>query len=350
MHRRVGLGPHRERTARGGDERLVPRWVPYLFAMLSLALAAGIARVFASAPPLHLAVHWRLAWGGFDVALAALLAATGLALFRRSALAEVLAAMTATLLCCDAWLDVLSSVGQGTSATAVAIAEAAFAELPLAALFAWVALRFATAVADARPWLQRAGFRIHRRRLLPPAPDYPALLDAEPGGSHPRWRQWTPRGYAEQPGLLLPWWLPAACLGLVLVLIPWIAWLTVTLPQTELAAHWELARAGSDLALAIVLAASAVALLRRWPVAEVLVAMAAALLLRDAWFNVLTARRGHSAVALGVAAGLELPLAGLCLWVALLYARAVEVAWPYVRSLRMKAARRDATVQPKVKW
>ena len=139
MHRRVGLGPHRERTARGGDERLVPRWVPYLFAMLSLALAAGIARVFASAPPLHLAVHWRLAWGGFDVALAALLAATGLALFRRSALAEVLAAMTATLLCCDAWLDVLSSVGQGTSATAVAIAEAAFAELPLAALFAWVA-------------------------------------------------------------------------------------------------------------------------------------------------------------------------------------------------------------------
>ena len=138
---------------------------------------------------------------------------------------------------CDAWLDVLSSVGQGTSATAVAIAEAAFAELPLAALFAWVALRFATAVADARPWLQRAGFRIHRRRLLPPAPDYPALLDAEPGGSHPRWRQWTPRGYAEQPGLLLPWWLPAACLGLVLVLIPWIAWLFVTLPQTELAAH-----------------------------------------------------------------------------------------------------------------
>ena len=40
-----------------------------------------------------------------------------------------------------------------------------------------------------------------------------------------------------------------------------------------------MARAGPDLALAIVLVASAVALLRRWPVAEVLVAMAAALLL-----------------------------------------------------------------------
>ncbi len=328
----------------------MPRWVPYLFAVLNLALAAGIARVFATAPPLHLAMHWRLAWGGFDVALAALLAATGLALFLRSALAEVLAAMTATLLCCDAWLDVLSSVGQGRSATIVAIGEAVFAELPLAALFAWVAVRFARAIAEARPSLQQAGFRVRHRRLVPPAGNYPALLDDEPAGSQPRWRQWTPRGHAEQPGLLLPWWLPAACLGFVLVLIPWIAWLFATLPQTELAAHWGLARAGSDFALAIVLAASAVALLRRWPVAEVLVAVAAALLLRDAWFNVLTARRGHSAVALGVAAGLELPLAGLCLWVAALYARAVEVAWPYVRALRFRDARKDTTAQPRAKW
>ena len=69
------------------DETLVPRWVPYLFAIFSLALAPGVARVFAAAPPLRLAMHWRLAWGGFDVALAVLLAATGLALFRRSALA-----------------------------------------------------------------------------------------------------------------------------------------------------------------------------------------------------------------------------------------------------------------------
>ena len=348
-HSRTGRAPYLQRTARGVEETLVPRWVPYLFAVLSLALAPGIARVFASAPPLHLAMHWRLAWGGFDVALAALLAATGLALFRRSALAEVLAAMTATLLCCDAWLDVLSSVGQGRSATVAAIGEAAFAELPLAALFAWVALRFARAVAEARPSLQRAGFRIHHRRLVPPAGNDPALLDDALAGSQARWRQWTPRGHAGQPGLLLPWWLPAACLGFVIVLIPWTAWLFATLPPTQLAAHWGLARAGYDLALAIVLVASAVALLRRWPVAEVLVAVAAALLLRDAWFNVLTARRGHSAGALGVAAGLELPLAALCLWVAALHVRAVEVAWPYVRALRQETARRVTKAQPRAK-
>jgi len=340
----VGL-PAGRRPARDGAETLIPRWVPYLFAALSLVLTAGIVRVFGSAPPLHLAVHWRLAWGGFDLGLAGLLAVTGLALLRRSALAEVLAAMTATLLCSDAWLDVLSSVGQGPGSSVVAIAEAAFAELPLAALFGWVAVRFARAVAEAAPSLQLAGFRIRQRRLLPPPGGYPVLLNAESALGQRRWRQWTPRGHSEQPGLLLPWWLPAVCLGLVIVLLPWTGWLFATLPRTELAGHWGLARAGSDLALAIVLATSAVALLRRWPIAEVLVAMAAALLLRDAWFNVLTARRGHAGYALGVAAVLELPLAGLCLWVAVLHARAVEVAWPYVRSLRMQAARRRASAQ-----
>jgi hypothetical protein len=63
-HSRAGLTPHLQRTARGVDETLVPRWVPWLFAVRSLALAPGIARVFASAPPLHRAMHWRLAWGG----------------------------------------------------------------------------------------------------------------------------------------------------------------------------------------------------------------------------------------------------------------------------------------------
>jgi hypothetical protein len=132
------------------------------------------------------------------------------------------------------------------------------------------------------------------------------------------------------------------------VLIPWIAWLFATLPQTQLAAHWHLARAGPDLALAIVLVASAVALLRRWPVAEVLVATAAAPAAEGRLVqHPLTARRGHAADALGVAAGLELPLAGLCLWVAALHVRAVEVAWPYVRALRMETARRNTKAQPR---
>jgi hypothetical protein len=147
----------------------VPRWVPYLFAVLSVALVLGTARVFVSAPPLHLAEHWRLAWGGFDLGLAGLLTATGLALSRRSSVAQVLAAMTATLLCCDAWLDVVSSISNGAGAIVLAVAEAIFLELPLAALFGWVAVRFAMVIAHTWPVLLRAGFRIHRRRLLIPS-------------------------------------------------------------------------------------------------------------------------------------------------------------------------------------
>lgn len=121
------------------------------------------------------------------------------------------------------------------------------------------------------------------------------------------------------------------CVGLALALLPWIVWLFLTLPQRALVNHWHIARAGFAVALAVALAASAVALIRKWAVAEIFVAMAAAVLLRDAWFNVITAGHRHEVIAIAVAAGLEVPTAALCLWVAVIHARAVAVAWPFVR-------------------
>lgn len=327
----MGTDPRSQRRRPAAGESLVPRWVPWLFATLSAALVPGIVRVATSAPPLRLAEHWRLAWGGFDVGLAFFLAATGAALFRRSALAQVLAAMTATLLCCDAWLDVLSSLNQGTGATVISVAEAVLVELPLAALFGWTAIRFARVVTAVLPALQQAGYRIRRGRMLAPAGGHPPERAADPARPPASWRQWTYSG--RRQSWLLPWWLPGACFGLALALLPWIAWLSLSLPGSVPVVNWGLVRAGFAVALAVTLAVSAVALARGWPVAEVLVAMAAALLLRDAWFNVLTARLAHAATALGVAAGLELPLAVLCLWVAAVHARAVAVAWPYVRAI-----------------
>lgn len=259
---------------------LTPRWVPVLFAALSIALLPGITRLFTTAAPPHLAWHWRLAWSGFDLALAGLLTATGLALHRRSALAQVLAAMTAALLGCDAWTDALSSGGHSANPAVVAIAEAALVELPLAVLFGWVAIRSA-------------------RQATHPGPHPPAPPELRP----------------------LPRWLPAVSVGLGAALVPWIAWLLATLPRRTVPQNWHISNAGLDLALALILAASSIALLRRWPVAPALTAMAAALLLRDAWFNVLTARPGHATLALAVAAVLELPLAALCLSVAIWHAR-----------------------------
>ena len=112
-----------------------------------------------------MANHWRLAWGGFDIGLALALAGTAVAVARRSALAEVLAAVTGTLLVCDAWFDVLTSRGNDV---VMAVVLAVLVELPLAALCFWMALNMAHAVEVARPFLQKAGFTIERNRLVPP--------------------------------------------------------------------------------------------------------------------------------------------------------------------------------------
>ncbi len=217
----------------------------------------------------------------------------------------------ATLLCCDAWLDVLSSVGQGLTATVVAIGEAAFAELPLAALFAWVALRFPRVVAESRPSLRR---RDSRSAI--------AAWCRRPGMTRPSWTGSREPAPVAAMDTSVPRRAAGAAAAAVVAagglyrayhrLIPWIAWLFATLPQTQLAAHWHLRgrpgpRAGHHPHGQRGRAAP--------PLADRRGASrgAAALLLKDAWFNVLTARQGHSADALGIAIGLELPLAGMCL-------------------------------------
>jgi hypothetical protein len=152
------------------DSMLVPWWLPRLFLIFGLALAPWIIWLLVSLPSQEVAAHWEIAWGGFDVALAALLVATAVTLTRRSPLAEIFAAMAAAFLFCDAWFDVMTS--RGTPTVIVAILEAVFVELPLAVTCLWIALNVERVVADVRPFLVRAGFRIERRRIVPPA-DFP---------------------------------------------------------------------------------------------------------------------------------------------------------------------------------
>jgi hypothetical protein len=90
---------------------------------------------------------------------------------RRSPFAEVTATITGTLLCCDAWFDVLTA--RGLADTAQAVISAVLIELPLAALCFWMARNLAHAVEVARPFLQAAGFTIADNRLVPPATTAP---------------------------------------------------------------------------------------------------------------------------------------------------------------------------------
>lgn len=144
----------------------MPPWIAPAFVLCALLLLPWAGFLIVTLPRNYTADHWRVAWGGFDLGLGVSMVATAIAVMRRSPFAEVAATVTGTLLVCDAWFDVLTA---GTTSELVqAGLEAALIELPLAALCFWMATNLARAVEVARPFLQRAGFRIEGNRLLPP--------------------------------------------------------------------------------------------------------------------------------------------------------------------------------------
>src|SRR5690349_16705119 len=105
------------------------------------------------------------------------------------------------------------------------------------------------------------------------------------------------------------------------VLVLWIVFLVRMLPSDHRAAHWDIAWAGFDIGLALLLLAVAVAAWRRSPWLEGAATAAATLLFVDAWFDVLTASsRSELVIAIVEAAVVELPIAVICL----LLARSVE--------------------------
>jgi hypothetical protein len=105
-------------------------WPAALLAVAALVLIPWAIALGQMLPSKHVADHWDAAWTGFDVILAVSLLATAFASLRRRDLVRGLAAVSGTLLLCDAWFDVLTASG-GTDLE-VAVLLAVFGELPLA--------------------------------------------------------------------------------------------------------------------------------------------------------------------------------------------------------------------------
>ena len=78
------------------------------------------------------AQHWKGAWVGFDLILLLAFAATGWAFWRGRQIVIACLLVTGTLLCCDAWFDVMLDLG--TSGQWVSIVSALVVELPIAFL------------------------------------------------------------------------------------------------------------------------------------------------------------------------------------------------------------------------
>ena len=126
------------------ERTVVPRWVALFLGGIGLALVPWTLYLSYTLPARHVTDHWRLAWSGFDVGLAASLVATAIGVARNAAWLEAAAAVSTALLVTDAWFDIMLS--NGVSERLEAIALAMVAEIPLAVFCLWIALNAERAV------------------------------------------------------------------------------------------------------------------------------------------------------------------------------------------------------------
>jgi hypothetical protein len=97
-----------------------------------VVLAAWIGVLAVTLPRYYRSGGWRGAWVGFDLVLLTAFAVTGWAAWRRRQVLIICLVVVATLLCCDAWFDVL--LDAHTKGFELSLLTALFIELPLAGL------------------------------------------------------------------------------------------------------------------------------------------------------------------------------------------------------------------------
>ena len=104
--------------------------------------------------------------------------------------------------------------------------------------------------------------------------------------------------------------MAALLLGAIL-LVPWIVYLSVSLPGRYVAHNWDRTWVGFDVLLLAMLLLTAVLGLRRRPLVVVTGFATGLLLICDAWFDVMTADADDIGLSLLTASVVELPLASV---------------------------------------
>jgi hypothetical protein len=114
-----------------------------------------------------------------------------------------------------------------------------------------------------------------------------------------------------------PSWVAPVYLTLFVGIIPWIIYLGFAPPEELGDGHWRVAWIGLDAMEAIALGLTAWLAYRRSTWIDLTATATAMLLVVDVWFDIVTSDSGWDlAQAIGAAVVLELPLAGLSLWIA----------------------------------
>ena len=112
---------------------------------------------------------------------------------------------------------------------------------------------------------------------------------------------------------LVRWTGPAFAL-FSLIMLPWSIYIGISLPARQLSPNYDLAWAGFDLFLLGSLACTAYFALRRSRYLSTAAGATAALLVVDAWFDCMTTPASQRWQSFVLCILVELPLAGLCLW------------------------------------
>jgi len=106
----------------------------------------------------------------------------------------------------------------------------------------------------------------------------------------------------------LRFWLT---LSAAIALIPWIGYLALTLPQNYVAQNWRATWVGFDILLLIFITATAVLGFLQHQLLTHFAFSTGVLLICDAWFDLMTARRGDIVTSVLTAVFGELPLAAV---------------------------------------
>jgi hypothetical protein len=124
-------------ASKGGERRRALFLAAIIICCVCLAAWTGL--LAATLPRFYRAGDWRGAWVGFDIALLTAFAFTGWASWRRRQILIISLVVLATLLCCDAWFDVV--LDARTGGFWLSLASALLIELPLAGVAVYVARR-----------------------------------------------------------------------------------------------------------------------------------------------------------------------------------------------------------------
>jgi hypothetical protein len=124
-----------------------------------------------------------------------------------------------------------------------------------------------------------------------------------------------------------------------LILLPWVAYLAYSLPPRQASADYDIAWAGFDGMLLVALASTGYFALRRSRYLATAATAAAMLLVVDAWFDVVTTLPGQRLEPVALAAGVELPLASVCVWLSLHTQQLIERRLVLLRRGRNTEAR-----------